>query len=62
MEVKRFRVVGEIRKPRMKIPFTLEIAALRREDAQEKVYSELGSRHKAKRFEVKMFKIEEVAT
>ena len=60
-EVKVFRVLGEIRKPNLKTPFRKEVIALKPEHAVEKVYTELGSKHRVKRFHIKISKIEEVA-
>lgn len=59
--MKVFRVIGEIRKPNLETPFKKEVVAIKREHAVEKVYAELGSRHRVKRFQIKMLKIEEVS-
>ena len=59
-EVKVFRVTGEIRKPNLKTGFRKEIRALKPEEAIEKIYMELGSKHRAKRFQIKIMKVEEV--
>lgn len=56
-----FRVTGKIAKPNLKTTFKKEVRALKPEDAKEKIYMELGSKHRAKRFQVKFFKVEEVA-
>ena len=58
--MKVFRVTGEIRKPNLKTSFKKEIVAIKREHAVEKVYAELGSRHRVKRFQIKIAKVEEV--
>jgi large subunit ribosomal protein LX len=58
-EVKAFRVTGEIKKPSRNIKFSKEMTGLKKEDVIERLYSEMGSRHKAKRFEIKITKIEE---
>jgi large subunit ribosomal protein LX len=60
-EVKVFRVLGEIRKPNLKTPFRKEVIATKPEHAVEKVYTELGSKHRVKRFHIKISKVEEVA-
>jgi large subunit ribosomal protein LX len=60
-EVKVFRVMGEIRKPNWKTPFEKEVVALKPEHAIEKVYTELGSKHRVKRFHIKIDKVEEIA-
>ena len=59
-EVKVFRVTGEIAKPNFKTAFKKEVRALKPENAKERIYMELGSKHRAKRFQIKIFKIEEV--
>lgn len=58
--MKVFRVVGEIRKPNLKTPFKKEIIAAKPEHAVEKVYAELGSKHRVKRFHIKIISVEEV--
>ena len=58
-EINNYRIVGEVNKPLFKIPFKKEIRAISLEDAIEKVYSEVGSKHKAKRFEIKIITKEE---
>jgi len=59
-EVKVFRVIGEIRKPNFQTDFRKEIRALKPEEAVERIYMELGSKHRAKRFQIKIIKVEEV--
>jgi len=59
-EVKVFRVRGEIRKPNLQTKFRKEVAAVKPEHAVEKVYTELGSKHRVKRFQIKITKVEEV--
>lgn len=58
--MKVFRVTGEIQKPNLKTSFKKEIIAVKSEHAVEKVYAELGSRHRVKRFHIKIFNVEEV--
>ena len=60
-EVKVFRVIGKIRKPNFQTEFRKEVRALKPEDAVEKVYMLLGSKHRVKRFQIKIFKVEEIA-
>jgi len=60
-EVKLFRVTGKITKPNLKTEFQKEVRALKQEQAVEKVYMELGSKHKVKRFHIKILKVEEVS-
>jgi len=59
-EVKNFRIVGEIVKPNLKTGFRREIRALKPEDALEEIYKEIGSRHKARRFQIRVLKVEEI--
>ena len=59
-EVKVFRVIGEIRKPNLRTDFRKEVRALKPEEAVEKVYMELGSKHRVKRFQIKVAKVEEI--
>lgn len=59
-EVKVFRVIGEIKKPSFHTRFRKEIRALKPEDAVETVYKEIGSKHRAKRFQIKIAKVEEI--
>ncbi len=60
-EVKVFRVTGEINKPNYQTSFRKEIRALKPEHAAEKVYKELGSKHRAKRFQIKIVQVEEIS-
>lgn len=60
-EVKLFRVSGKITKPNFKTNFSKEIRALKPEDAVELVYKNLGSKHKVKRFYIKIEKVEEIS-
>lgn len=59
--MKVFRVIGEIQKPNLKTPFRKEVIAVKPEHAVEKVYAELGSRHRVKRFHIKIANVEEVS-
>lgn len=58
-EIKKFRITGEIKKGRARIPFSVEFNALKEEHAIQRVYAEMGSRHGARRFEIKITKVEE---
>jgi large subunit ribosomal protein LX len=60
-EVKVFRVIGKIRKPNFQTEFRKEVRALKPEDAIEKVYMLLGSKHRVKRFQMTISKVEELA-
>jgi len=59
-KLKVFRVTGEIRKPNLKTAFRKEVVAVKPEHAVEKVYAELGSKHRVKRFHIKIVSVEEV--
>ncbi|MEB3757562.1 MAG: 50S ribosomal protein L18a [Desulfurococcales archaeon] len=62
--VKIYRVKGRMLLSHDKFPewreFTVEVRALKESDAIEKVYSELGSRHKLKRHHVKISSVSEI--
>lgn len=58
--MKAFKVTGEINKPRLNTPFVKEVIAEKSEHAVEKVYSEIGSKHRVKRFQIKVSKVEEI--
>ena len=57
-EVKKFRITGEVKKGQHKIPFSVEYSAMKEEHALQRVYSEMGSRHRARRFEIKISKVQ----
>lgn len=59
-EVKTFRITGEVKKAHATMPFSLEIRAMKDQDAIERIYTDMGSRHKAKRREIKLTHIEEL--
>ena len=61
-DVKVFRVTGELKKPNLRTTFKKEIRALKPENAKEKILQELGSKHRAKRFQIKITKIEEISS
>jgi len=60
-EVKVFRVIGKIRKPNFRTEFRKEVRALKPEDAVEKVYMELGSKHRVRRYQMTISKVEELS-
>jgi large subunit ribosomal protein LX len=60
-KLKVFRVSGEINKPNLKTPFAKEILAAKSAHAVEKVYAEIGSKHKVKRFQLKISNVEEIS-
>jgi len=59
-EIKVFRVTGKIDKPNWRTDFKKEIRALKPEEAVERIYKEMGSKHRAKRFQIKILKVEEI--
>ena len=60
IRVKVFRVTGEIIKPNLQTRFNKEVRAIKPEAAVERIYQELGSRHRAKRFQIKIHNIKEI--
>jgi len=58
-EVRKFRIIGEIKKGKGKIPFSVAFNALKEGDALQRLYCEMGSRHRARRFEIKVTKVQE---
>ena len=54
MSTKQYRIQGEIMKKRFFEPLTFDkvITATKEEHALERIYTELGSRHRAKRHEI----------
>jgi large subunit ribosomal protein LX len=59
-EVKVYRVSGNINKPNFKTEFQKEVRALNPEDAAEKIFMLIGSKHRVKRFQMKISKVEEL--
>ncbi len=59
-EIKVFRVIGRITKPNFQTDFSKEIRALKPEQAVERIYKEIGSKHRVKRFQIKILKVEEI--
>lgn len=64
-EVKIFKIKGRMLLSHDRLPewrdFTLYVRALKKEHALERVYSELGSRHKLKRYHIKIEEVREVS-
>lgn len=60
-EIKVFRVTGEITKPNFKTSFRKEIRALKAEEAVDTIYKEIGSKHRAKRFQIKILEAKEIS-
>jgi large subunit ribosomal protein LX len=49
-----------LRKGGDKLPFSKDIRAVKKEDALQHLYSDMGSRHKARKFEITIKQIEEL--
>ena len=64
-EVKVFKVAGRMMLSHDRFPewrhFTIYVRALKPEHAVEKVLSDLGSRHKLKRYHIKIESVKEVS-
>jgi large subunit ribosomal protein LX len=58
--MKVFRVTGKIYKPNLTTDFVREMLADKAEHAEERVYAEIGSRHRVKRCHMKVTKVEEI--
>jgi large subunit ribosomal protein LX len=58
--MKAFKVTGEIIKPKLKTPFVKEVLADKSDHAVEKVYSEIGSKHRVKRCHIKISDVHEI--
>ena len=59
--MKAYKVTGTINKPRLKTSFVRELLADKSEHAVEKVYAEIGSRHRVKRHHIKILSSEEIS-
>jgi ribosomal protein L20A (L18A) len=60
MEVKHYLVSGFFSKKKAHQKFSNQVGAVKKEDAIEKVVSEIGGRFKVKRAMIKVEKVEEV--
>ena len=58
--MKAYKVTGEINKPRLNTPFVRELLSDKSEHAVEKVYAEIGSRHRVKRCHIKITSAKEI--
>jgi large subunit ribosomal protein LX len=58
--LKVFKVTGDIYKPNLNTPFVRELLADKAEHAEEKVFAEIGSRHRVKRHHMRVTSVEEV--
>ncbi len=59
-EVKTLRVSGRIVHGLRTFTFIKDVRALSEKEALEKVYNEVGAKHKLKRYQVKITKIESI--
>jgi large subunit ribosomal protein LX len=59
--MKAFKVTGAIHKPKLSTPFVRELIADKSEHAVEKVYAEIGSRHRVKRYHIKIVSVNEIS-
>lgn len=61
MRAKTYRITGKMRlRNGETVKFTVEVRGVSEEDARERVYSNLGSRHKLRRRHIYIEKIEEI--
>lgn len=58
--MKAFKVTGQINKPELSTPFAREVIADKSEHAVEKIYADLGSRHRVKRYHIKILSTKEL--
>ena len=58
--MKAFKVTGQINKPNLSTPFVRELLADKSEHAVEKVYAEIGSRHRVRRYHIKIISTKEI--
>ena len=59
-EVKLYKITGDLRKRGDKLHFTKQIKALKKEHALQTLYADMGSRHKARKFDITFKTIEEI--
>ncbi len=58
--MKAFRVTGSFRMGREKENFTKEVASKGKKEAMEFILSDLGSKHKVKRYDIQIDKVQEL--
>ena len=58
--MKAFRVTGSFRMGREKENFTKEVASKDKKGAMEFILSDLGSKHKVKRYDIQIDKVQEL--
>ena len=59
-EVKLYKITGNLRKRGEKLPFTKQIRALKKDHALQSLYADMGSRHKARKFDITIKTVEEI--
>jgi len=59
-EVKTFKIAGEIKKGKTRIPFAVEVTAIKQEHALQRLYADMGSRHRARKFEITINSVDQV--
>ncbi|NOR38364.1 MAG: 50S ribosomal protein L18a [Candidatus Thorarchaeota archaeon] len=60
MDTKVWRAVGKYRKNKRTFTFTKELIALKESHARERIFSELGSRHRVKRRSIEISEVVEI--
>jgi len=58
--MKAFKVTGTFRMGRKPSPFAKEVAAIDKKAAEELILSDLGSKHKVKRYDITIDKVTEL--
>ena len=57
---KVYKVEGKFQMGKTMQPFSVELLAMKPDNAEEKVYSDFGSKHKVKRNKIFIEKVEEI--
>jgi large subunit ribosomal protein LX len=60
MSSKVWRVIGEYKKKRRTFTFSKEMIALKEAHVRERLYSEIGSRHRVRRKDIDIQEIKEI--
>ena len=60
MDTKVWRAVGKYKKNKRTFTFTKELIALKESHARERIFSELGSRHRVKRRNIEISEVVEI--
>ena len=58
--MKAFKITGEIKKPELQTTFAREILADKSEHAVEKIYADIGSKHRVRRCHIKIISTKEL--